>query len=412
MIKKILSILILVVMFATSLYGAPSGGVNVVLLNQNPDPVNPGNFVYVNVKVSNPGSEPVRDVSISFEENSYFSLAPGATNTKNIGILPQYSSDEASSSFSIAKFKVYVSPKTPVGLNTLTFNVDSTATDFSVDLDLLVQDTNPIVDVTTFDIAPVESGKTAQLNLTLQNNNNVDIKDVALRLNLDQVEDNVISVDKGSNQKRIGTLIAGDKVNVPFSLTIAPDAVAKPYLIPLTIEYEDALGITYSQEIMGSVRVFSSPQLSVQIDSQEIYTQGNGRITLAIANPGTSAVKGVQVELLESSAYKVLEGKSQYLGDMNPDDFQTLQSDVYLSGDEGTLDVKLTYLDSYNFKQEETLSLDLVTFNEEELQTFGISNQNEAGGATGYIVSFVLIILAFIVGRKYGFKKAKKKFSK
>lgn len=412
MIKKILTLIILTLLCVISLNGAPSSGVNVILANQNPDPVSPGNFVYVNVKISNPGGEPIEDVSISFEENNYFSLAPGVSETKEIGILPQYSSADASSSYVIAKYKVYVAPTTPIGLNTLTFNIDSSKTDFSVDLDLLVQDTNPVVEVSSFSINPVESGKSTQLNLTLQNNNNVEIKDVVLTLNLDEVENNVISVEKGSNQKRVGTLIAGNSVDVPFTLTIAPDATAKPYLLPLTIEYEDSLGITYSQKVMGSVRVFSTPQLSVQVDSQEIYTQGNGRITLAIANPGTSAVKGVQVELLDSDAYKVLEGKKQYLGDMNPDDFQTLQSDIYLTGEEGNLEVKLTYLDSYNSKKEEILSLNLTTFNEEELQKYGISSQNESSGVIGYVISLVLIIIAFVIGRKYGFKKAKKKFSK
>lgn len=397
------------VFFTVIVQGAPTGGVNVVLANQNPDPVEPGNYVYVNVKVSNPGSQAIQGASITFEENTFFSLAPGVEATKELGAIPQYSTD-GSSSFVIAKYKVYVSSQTPIGLNTLTFSIDSTQADFSVDLDLLVQDSNPRVDVTSFSIDPVESGKSMPLTLNLKNNNNIDMSNVVVTLKLDDVENKVISVDEGSNQQRIGTFLRGESIEIPFSLTIAPDAIAKPYLIPVNIEFEDALGNKYSQNITGSVRVFSEPQLSVQIDSQDVYSQGNGRITLALANPGTSSVKGVQVEFLDSPSYTILEGKTQYLGDMNPDDFQTLQSDIYLSGEEGTLDVKLTYLDSYNNKEEQIINLDLTTFNEEELSTYGITTQAGSGsGIFGTIIWVVLIILAFVLGRKYGYRKAKKK---
>lgn len=390
-------------------FGASTGGVNVVLANQNPDPVSPGNYVYVNVKVSNPGSESIENAAIAFEENSYFSIAPGSKNVKQLGTIPPFSTSSGSSSFVIAKYKIYVSPKTPIGLNTLTFSIDSSSADFSVDLDLLVQDSNPIVDVSSFSIDPVESGKTTPLDIEITNNNNIDIKDVVLTLELDDVENKVINVEKGTNQKRLGTILANEKSNLSYSLTIAPDAVAKPYLLPMTIEFEDAIGNTYTREVDGSVRVFSKPELSIQIDSQSVYSKGSGRVTLALANPGTSAIKGVQVEIMDSPAYTVLEGKRQYIGDMNPDDFQTLQSDIYLTGENGKLNVKLTYLDSYNNKEEQNVSLDLTTFDESELEQYNLSGQSQGTGFLGTIVWIIVLGVVFVLGRKYGYKKAKKK---
>ena len=408
--KKLLLIFMIIITTISCSFGASSGGINVVLANQNPDPVSPGNYVYVNVKVSNPGSEAVEEANIKFEENEYFSLAPGVESTKNLGTIPQFSTSSGSSSFVIAKYKVYVSPKTPIGLNTLTVSIDSSQADFEKDLDLLVQDSNPSVAISSFSIEPVESGKTTPLSIELKNNNNIDMKNVEVTLGLEEVENKLISVEKGSNQKSIGTLLAGENSSIDFSLSIAPDAVAKPYLLPITITFEDAIGNSYKQEVTGSVRVFSEPQLSLQIDSQSIYSEGRGTITLALANPGTSAVKGVQVEFLDSQAYTILEGKRQYIGDMNPDDFQTLQSDIYLSGEQDTLDVKLTYLDSYNNREEKIVSLDLTTFDEDSLQTYGINNQTGGSGFISTLIWIVLLVVVFVLGRKYGFRKAKRKY--
>ena len=83
---KKLAFLILVLLYTIagfSLVNA-STGLTVVLANQNPDPVAPGNIVTLNVKVSNSGSTPIPEASISYLENSNIKLQAGEKKNKRI----------------------------------------------------------------------------------------------------------------------------------------------------------------------------------------------------------------------------------------------------------------------------------------------------------------------------------------
>lgn len=406
-LKKIIIFMLMILVGIESVLAAAS--LNVVLSNQNPDPVTPGNYVYVNIKVSNLGDESVENAIISFVENANFQIAQGSELTKNLGIIPAYSGREGSSSFVIAKYKILVDEDTPLGLNTLKFEVDTPRGEFIYEFDVLVEDANPNIAVNTFNIETLSPGDSKKLTIELENKNSVDLKDIIVELNLQEVESNAFSTKSGSNQKIIPLLRAGEKQTLEFDLVASPDATAKPYLLPVDIMFEDSQGNNYTHQVLGSIQIYSEPKISLTVDSQEIYSKGTGRITLAIANPGTSSIKGTRVEILSSEKYEVIEGKYQYLGDLNPDDFQTIQSDINIESTEDVvLKVKLTYLDSYNNEQEKTIELPLQVYNQEELNRLGLPGQTQGAGIGTYIVGLLLILAAFIIGRKLGYKKGKK----
>ena len=385
-------------------------GLNVVLSSQNPDPVSPGNFVFVNVKISNSGDTSLKDATLEIVENTVFKLASGEVESKNLGLIPAFSSGVDSDSFVIAKYKLAVSEDATLGLNTIGFNLLTPTNIYNYEFEILVQDENPIIQVNKFDIETIEAGKTTDLNIELENINTVSLKSVQVTLNLDDVDEEVLSVESGSNSKVINIVKPGETTNANFKLTISPEADAKPYLLPVTVTYEDSLGNTFTKEILGSVSVYSKPLVSLTLDSQDKYTSGKGKVTLAIANPGTSTVKGTQIEILSSVDYEVLEGSNQYVGDLNPDDFQTIQADVFISNSEtATLKVKVTYLDSYNNKNEEIIELPLKLYSEEQLKNFSLATAGGTSFQFGPLIFAIIVgVIAYFFGRRRGFKKAKK----
>ncbi len=406
---KLMITLFLAMFFTASVYSA--AGLNVVLANQNPDPVAPGNFVYLNVKVSNIGSDDLKNVKISMVENENFKLAQGSENVKEMGSISSFAGTSDSSNFVIAKYKVLVDPKTPLGLNIIKFNVEQGFTSSTYEFDILVQDINPSIKVSSFKVENLEPGKSSKLVVNLENDNSIDLKNVVLTLSLADVENKVFNTKSGSNQKKISLIDAGKSVQVEFDLIASPNAVAKPYLLPITISFDDALGNSYSSDALGSVQVYSAPQLSVNLDSQESLSGGRGKITFAIANPGTSSIKGTQVEILDSENYDVLEGKFQYIGDLNPDDFQTVQADVVINAKEDTnVLLKVTYSDSYNQKVEEIVEIPVKVFNAAQLKELGIAGAT-SGSAVGSVVKYVfviiLLVVVYVIGRKRGYSKGK-----
>lgn len=417
MTKDIFAKLIKVIIAGLLILGLSSfalaQGLNVVLSEQIPDPVSPGNFVYVNVKISNIGNTAISNANIRFVEDEVFSIAPGSDVVKNVGSIPASSgpSSAGNQGFTIAKFKLLVDEDAPLGLNTATFVVESTTGTYEYDFDILVLDQNPQLQVNRLEVPMAEAGSKAQLLIELENINTVALKDVFVTLMLDEVEGGVINVEGGSNQKAIPLIRSGENQTITYELIIAPDASSKPYLLPINISFEDTQDNSYSKEILGSVRVYSEPLVTVRLDSQEVYSEGSGRVTLAIANPGTSTIKGTQVEILSGDGYEILDGNYQYVGDLNPDDFQTVQSQIYLTSSESTsLQVRISYLDSYNNKNEEVVEIPLKTYSSNQLSQYGIGGGGSGGGGFFvYVIALILIIGAFIVGRKIGFKKGKAK---
>jgi len=407
-LKLCMNICCLLILATLTVSAAP--GLNVVLLNQNPDPVNPGNFVYLNVKVANVGTDVLDNVNIEFIEDSNFKIAKNDELVKELGTLSALSTDDDSNSFVVAKYKVLVDENTPSGLNTVEFNLITSQSTTKYEFEVLVQDSNPLIVVNDISTPQIKPGENAKFKLTLENKNSINLKDVKINLDLANVENKILSLNSGSNQKVMDNIKSGESVEIEYDIIVSPDAESKPYLVPVVLSYEDNLGNTFENTIYGTVKVFSEPEISLKLDSQEIYTLGKGKFSLAIANPGTSSVKGVIMTILPSEDYEIITGTNQYIGDMNPDDFQTLQGEVFINNAESAvLKVKLNYLDSYDKSQEIILDVPLKIYNEEELKQFGFTASSGGSNTFNYIIVIVLTaVITFFVVRRSFRKKLKK----
>ncbi|MFW5704318.1 MAG: COG1361 S-layer family protein [Nanoarchaeota archaeon] len=375
-------------------------GINVILSEQNPDPVAPGNFVYLNVKVSDTSSN--SPVTLTFIENENFKIAAGSDTQKNLGVID--------SATVVAKYKVLVSENAPIGINTVEFRVNKGGNAFTYEFDVLVEEANPTLQVNEIEIGEINPGKSASLGIKLENTNSVSLKNIVVSLGLDEVEDGVLSTTSGSNEKILSGIKGNEQKMIEFELTASPDAEAKPYILPITLTYEDSLGNSYEREILGSVRVSSEPILSLKLDSQEIYSTGTGKYTFYVANPGTSSIKGTRITVLPGEGYEVIEGEFQYVGDLNPDDFQTVQTEIFVSSaDVDLINVKAEYLDSYNNEESKEFSVPIKIYSSGKLAELGLNGATSGGAGFGtYVIALILIVLAYVVGRKRGYKKGKK----
>lgn len=402
----------ILLLFLGIAYANAAAGLNVVLANQNPDPVSPGNYVYLNVKVSNVGSEIINDVRIKFNENDYFRIAPGELNQRELGIFSGFSTSDNSKSFVVVRYKVYVDSKTPTGINNINFDLETSAGTYNYDFDVLVQDSNPQLTIENLDISEISPGSEGKLKLILENKNNIELKNIKVALDLANVENRIITTAKGSNEYLVGEMNFGESSTVEYDLLVSPSAESKPYLIPIIVTYEDNLDNSFVNTLYASLKVYSKPDLSVSLYSQEIYTQGKGKITLSVANPGTSKIKGVQFVILPSDDYEIVEGENQYVGDLNPDDFQTLQSTLFIKNTESVnLKVKLVYGDSYDTRTEKVIEMPLKIYNNEQLVEYGFAPaKNVGGGMTSYIIIALLssVITFFFVRRSFKKKIARK----
>ncbi|MCA9487123.1 MAG: COG1361 S-layer family protein [Nanoarchaeota archaeon] len=385
-------------------------GLNVVLANQNPDPVQPGNTVTLNVKVANSGSQAITDAIISFVPNNNFKLVEGEEKTRDLGLIPAFSTLEGSQSYVIAKYRLRVSDTAPLGVSPVQFKIETSSGVTFPEFDVSIEDANPVIEVSDFSVNVLEAGQSGTLTMKITNANSIDLSNVVVALDLESVSDEVLSLEKGTNRKVFPFLGAGQSVEVPFALFVNPDAEAKSYLLPFTVEYEDSLGNSFTKEMVGSVSLFSEPELSVRLDSQEVFTTGKGKVSFAVANPGTSTIKGVQIEIVSGADYEVLDGEFHYVGDLNPDDFQSVQNEIYIKNQDASfVTVKVKYSDSYNNEREETLQLPLKVYSDEQLAQYGLSGSSSSFSFVSLLVPLLVGIVAFFVGRSRGYRKARAK---
>ena len=376
LIKKFISIIIFIMFCASFAYS-----VDLSLKSYTPDPAVSNSFVYVDVLVSNLDDVDVENLRVEYIENKDFIVQDN--KHKTIGIL------EEKQTITL-KYKFFIENSVNSGINTISFKTNKD--DLVYEFDILVQDDSPKVYLSDFKTDNLVPGSSTNFSFKIKNTNDVEIKDIFINLDVLEIEDNILNFYKDSNNIFIKKLSPNEEKILNYNILIKPQAEAKPYILPITISYEDTLNNLYNQTYYTSLNVYSKPNLILDIESYEDNT-----INLALANVGTSNVKSVQIKVLESSDYNLTQAIYTYVGDLNPDDYEVLQTKLDSFDDNPEIKFELTYYDSYN-----------KMFS--EIKTFKINNfsmEKEERGNTFLYIIIVLVISA--IGFFYFRRKNKNK---
>jgi len=152
--------------------------------------------------------------------------------------------------------------------------------------------------------------------------------------------------------------------------------------------------------------VKSPPKLFANVDSSELYIgNGIGKVSIEFVNNGLSDIKFLTVELGDSVDYDIVESNKKYIGDLDSDDFESIDYRLKLTSEkrEILLPLHITYKDSLNNDYSETLELELKIRTAEEL------GRESSNTLTIVVVLIVIIIIVYIIYRKYKKKKRKRK---
>ena len=119
-------------------------------------------------------------------------------------------------------------------------------------------------------------------------------------------------------------------------------------------------------------------------------------------NTGVSSVKFASLELKKSQDYEILSNPIIYLGNIDSDDYETADFNIYSNKEDPKLSFELNYKDEFN--KEYTKSGDLIvnTYSHEDAKKYGfVQRKNNSW--------IFLVIFVLIVGGLFWFKKHKKK---
>lgn len=236
----ILSILLAVSFASLALLSASGCELKVSLINQDPYPAIPGDYVKVVFQIDGLSSTTCGNVEFGLKEDFPFSLDPNTTNPITIKSGTGTSSKEYSS-FYVAPFKLRVSEDALDGdalletyyssdssiefLNDFNISVEDTRADFEV----YVKDYDSLTSTLTFEILNTAKSDIQALTVEIPKQDNIDVK--------------------GANRKVIGDLDSNEYTSAEFEATPSDGT------IDLTLIYTDSINV---RRTMNKTIVFDS----------------------------------------------------------------------------------------------------------------------------------------------------------
>lgn len=388
--KRLATITALLILFSG--FATASPNIQVQKMSTEPAPMKVGQYADVKFKVTNSGNEDAENVSIKFSEKYPFSVDPDNTKEWKIASL------DSGDSYQF-RMQVRVDPNALQGSESLefvsSFKRDSSRTHL-LPVDVKADDDGLNVKSVEFP-EKVVAGTSRTMNFTLENTANAYFRNIELSLNPGQQTPIVTS---GTSGKRVSQIAPGETRKVSFDLNIGQSAENGVYSLPIGLRYENEAGATLEKQESTGIVVGGEPKIEVGTNNDGRVDAGStGTVTLRFVNRGEGTAKFVKIEAQESEGYKILSGSSVYLGDMNPDDYQTAEVEIYAnkSADEASMPVDITYQENGEEKTvTQTADLNIVTSEEKGLYSEGGGNP---------VLPVAVIALVVIGGAIYYWRK-------
>ncbi|MDP6599809.1 MAG: hypothetical protein QF798_00030, partial [Candidatus Woesearchaeota archaeon] len=158
------------------------------IINQEPDPAEPGRYVDVRFKFDNNGTKETKNIEVEILLNYPFSLDPGIDAVKNIGTLQSMQKGDVGA---IVKYKLRVDKNAVEGENEIKirYRVDKgvwiTLKEFFVDVQ--THDAILAIEDISVDKDPVEPGLNSIVKIKLSNKADSILKDVKVKIGLGSV---------------------------------------------------------------------------------------------------------------------------------------------------------------------------------------------------------------------------------
>ena len=378
----------------------------VTLINQEPDPAEPGKYVDVRFKFDNNGSGEARNVMVELLPQYPFSLESGADAVRNLGTIQSMQRGDVGV---IVKYRLRVDENVIEGENDLRirYKIEGYSwiepEEFKVD----VQTHDAILSVNSVSIGKktLEPGASNTVKITVSNEADSVLKDIKARLELGGLP----FVPLGStNEKSIYKIGSKESYEFDFEILANPDAASGVYQVPLKIIYSDELGKTYFKNSTIGLIVGAMPDLSITLDTTEVYeTKKPGEVVIKVVNKGVTDIKFANVRLMASKDYRILSNDEDYLGNIDSDDYETAEFKIYVENKKDKkiiLPISIEYMDANNNEYKTDMNIEMPLYSTSEAKRFGLVNGN---GTVGFFIAVLIVAAGLFAYRRW--KRGRKK---
>jgi len=252
-----------------------------------------------------------------------------------------------------------------------------------------------VINSVTMNPTNIAPGDKSTITLSLKNNGDNDLTDVTLNLDFSSVP--LAPYNTGSNYN-FDQLDSGKIKDASFNIIANDNAVPGIYKIPVTVSYNEDGTVKTFQSII-SATVSSEPIIDVINQEGLLIKNQNNKITLEVINKGLANVKFLEVDVGSSTFYNVVSQDNIYIGDIDANDFQTADYNLFISKNAPRsvdLPVTVIYKDITNKQYTKNFDITLTTYTTQEAQNLGLLPVSN----TIYIVILIIVlIVVFIIYR-------------
>src|SRR3989338_2735056 len=406
MIKTYFILLLIAALLLQGIHAQTAGtgaAVKVSLINQDPDPVGPGDIVELRFKLENNGSSSQPNVALELLPEYPFTIldAPikevGTLNSRQIG-------DEGA----VVRFRVQVDPNADNG----DYNIDVR---YRIGPDAWLRVENFVVSVSSADadlsfsqitISPsiVEPGEAANLTMVIENSGSEQVKETKVKLDFSDAS-LPFAPFGSSNEISVGEIVGQSSKSVTFSIIAKPDAAAGLYKLPILLNFKDLDDNKLNKTAVTGVRIGSTPDILTILESSDVTQKtGSGTVSIRLVNKGLTDLRFLVITLPSSENIEVISSEQIYLGEVESDDFETADFRINVKKSEKgkvTLPLKIQFRDSANQQYEKEIPLNLRLLSDAEASQLGLK--------TGGNFAWLLILGVVLVAGIYWFFLRKRK---
>lgn len=412
----------MVLLISTTAFSSPAfalstqeKGVTVDLLNQDPDPVKPGDILEVRISIQNMGYEANDNCIVKIEPKYPFKSLPGEELSKDIGTLGKRSTDDREK---VVKFKVGVENDINKGKYPLKvlFYSNEGKDKVSLTKDLMIEiDSESNAEIESISLERLVPGEKTNLTFGIKNVGNSPLKNAMF--SWDCANDVILPVGS-SNVKHINLIDVGETANVTFEVLTNVNTVPGLYKLDMTLTYDDVEALktiteagTLDNEKRKQIKSKAGVYIGGTTDFDISYMERSltGAYTFSVSNIGNNAANSVKVSIPQQANWTITNGGSNsvVLGNLQKGDYTiadfNLKPAAY--GKELPLKFEISYTSSDGQRQVEKQELTVYTTESSTNENSGSEESSTASFSYKLVLIVVLGIAGVLVYRKVSKKR-------
>lgn len=379
-------------------------GLTLDLLNQDPDPVKPGDVLEIRLSVQNTGYEDLENCVLEIKPEYPFKAIAGEPLVKNIGTLGKRYEDNRQK---VVKFKLGIENSVNEGKYPLKVYIyttkDNSRLSLTKDLDIEI-DSESNAEIEYISVEKMVPGQKTNLVFGIKNVGNSPLKNAMF--SWDCTNDVILPVGS-SNVKHINLIDIGDTENVSFQVLTNVNTKPGLYKLDMVLTYDDVeelktiteAGTVENQkrkEIKSKAGVYVGGTTDFDIAFME--RSPTGAYTFTVSNIGNNAANSVKVSVPLQANWTVTGGSSNsvVLGNLQKGDNTIADFDLKPAAMEKELPIKFEISYTSNDGIRQTVEKELPLYS----SPFTPSDESDEskGGNSSSLKYIGLAILACVAG--------------